>query len=244
MALTLEHGPIVCVQSEVISPFNFWNCRNIDAFRWSCCCLPDWPPAIVVSCQYGSPRVVYLWLMDNSFRGHYPDGHPGLCGVRVSPTAEWWTVGDREQAISMQRCVPPDRSIQGPPLVSSSSLSDRAPGLWRDLLVETAVANHLNNNNKINNNKKSLSVSFESGFLLCYFSCGIYFILFYCFMSDRFTPKEDHWVVCVYLSAALTYIKMDENSPHPSIVRNDAKIPDSCLARVCRVVTRQWGCNI
>lgn len=52
-------------------------------------------------------------------------------------------MGDREQAISMQRCVPPDRSIQGPPLVSSSPLSDRAPGLWRDLLVEIADANHL-----------------------------------------------------------------------------------------------------
>lgn len=55
--------------------------------------------------------------MKDSFRGHYPDGQLEPCGDRVSLTAVT-NCGVREQAISMQRCFPPDRLIQGPDLVT------------------------------------------------------------------------------------------------------------------------------
>lgn len=64
--------------------------------------------------QYGFPRVVSLWLMEDSFRGHYPDGQPEPCDVSASD-CRVMNCGDGEQAISMHRCFPPDRSIQGPP---------------------------------------------------------------------------------------------------------------------------------
>lgn len=72
--------------------------------------------------QYGFPRVVSLWLMEDSFRGHYPDGQPEPCDVSASD-CRVMNCGDGEQAISMHRCFPPDRSIQGPPSLTQPGVA-------------------------------------------------------------------------------------------------------------------------
>lgn len=50
------------------------------------------------------------------------------------------------------------------------------------------------------------------------------FIAFFLSQTDLTLERITGLCAFVYLSAALTYIKMDEMSPLPPIVRNDAKI--------------------
>ncbi len=98
--------------------YRYRNGSSFETFTQTCCCLPDWPLATFISRP--------LWLIVSCltvingrwFQGSLP---------RRSAGAVWWqsvtdcrvmNCRDREQAISMQRCFPPDHLIQGPDLVT------------------------------------------------------------------------------------------------------------------------------
>lgn len=102
--------------SSVPGTFNFFHCSDliIDLFACRQKLLPHFISEMAAAlkpsgepaarCQIDlqqlsflihcvSLRVVLLWLMEDSFRGHYPDGQLEPCGDGVSLTAEWWAGG-------------------------------------------------------------------------------------------------------------------------------------------------------
>lgn len=96
---------------------NMFAC-NIDAFRRTCCCLLDWPPATVSSFPVWLPACHPSVINGRQFQGSLPRRSARAVWCQSLSDCRVMNCGDRKQAISMQRCVPPDRSIQGPPLVT------------------------------------------------------------------------------------------------------------------------------
>lgn len=101
-----------------LSPYRYRNGSSFDTFRQTRCCLPDWPPATFISRPLWLIVCCLTVINGRQFQGSLP---------RRSAGAVWWqsvtdyrvmNCRDREQAISMQRCFPPHRSIQGPDLVT------------------------------------------------------------------------------------------------------------------------------
>lgn len=80
----------VCIQTEVITQVHLRNGSSVATSRRSGRRLA-WPTSgnFHFSSTAAPLRVVSLWLMEDSFRGHYPDGQLEPCGDGVSLTAEW-----------------------------------------------------------------------------------------------------------------------------------------------------------
>lgn len=134
----------VCIQTEVITQVHFGERQQ----RWCLQAIP--PPPRLTDLQQlsflvhrGTPACCLAVINERQFQGSLPWRSAGAVWWRSVTDYRVINCGDGEQAISMQRCSPPDRSIPRSRFSHSGnhSFTVGAAGLCRGLSVEISCAN-------------------------------------------------------------------------------------------------------
>ena len=101
-------------------------------------CLPDLPPAAFISRPPWLPACCLTVINGRQFQGSLPWWSAGAVPWQSVSDCRVINCGDREKAISMQRCFPHHRSIQGPDVATqviihslSEPLYHGGSSLWR-----------------------------------------------------------------------------------------------------------------